>query len=141
MSAKGKLPPGTSPSISALQTPGAQLPSYPDLGEAAFGPWGRRAVVAFVCLEFFGALCMCLIIVWSNVITALGLTPDPRTLLVVGGVATAATAPTCLIRSYKDFSCISVVGFVSSACVVLSVIGIFFFELANGEMHLSLIHI
>lgn len=97
--------------------------SYSQLGKAALGKPGKILVLTFAMLEFFGASCMTLIVVWKQVETflpdegGLGLSP----LHLSATVATAAVFPLLLIPSLRHLSHLSWLGFVSTIVVMAAV--------------------
>lgn len=106
--------------------PGAP-PSYPALGRAAFGAAGQWGVTAAVLLEFWGALGMCLIVLWQNLAMLLPPVCLPGLPCLSSSQAaillsTAAVLPAVLARSLAKLTSISLSGVAGSVLLTAVVV-------------------
>ncbi|GJP33335.1 hypothetical protein CLOM_g17879 [Closterium sp. NIES-68] len=122
--------------------PPSTLPSYPSLALFAFGPPGEWVVMLAVLFEFWGALGMCLIIVWQSALIFLPSLPTlclplfhasssatasaplclyPRHLVMVGSLA--LVIPTVLVRSFARLTNVALSGVASSTLLCSVMMG------------------
>ncbi|KNC55509.1 amino acid/polyamine transporter II [Thecamonas trahens ATCC 50062] len=104
--------------------------SYPNLGAAVMGRFGKVLVEVIISLEFSGAACMCLIIIWQSVHALL---PHVSIWYVVAG-SVGLLAPIVCIRSFAKLSFINLIGMLCSALVTAVVTGWFVQGLATDEL-------
>ena len=95
--------------------------SYPNLGAAALGRAGKYIVEVVISLEFAGATCMCLIIIWKSLADMM---PDVNIWILVA-ITSGLLAPIVCIRSFESLSIINLIGMVCSALVTAVVTGWF----------------
>lgn len=98
--------------------------SYARLGFAALGTTGKTLVLVFATLEFFGALCITLVIIYKQIESflpdsgGLGLSP----VQLSAAIATIALAPLLFVPSLRHLSHFSSLGVVSSFVVMAAVV-------------------
>ncbi|XP_024402559.1 amino acid transporter AVT1B [Physcomitrium patens] len=112
------------------KVPRSMVQSYPNLGTTAMGKLGHWMVMVMALAEFFGASCMCLIIVWQSIemllrseILCLGsMCLSSRHAVIIG--STVIMLPAIWIRTFSRLTSISFSGVMSSllltAVVVIS---------------------
>ncbi|KAL2611263.1 hypothetical protein R1flu_022955 [Riccia fluitans] len=104
------------------------VPSYPNLGRTVFGLPGQFAVMIMGGAEFFGAFCLCLIVIWQSITMLL-----PSHPLCLGSycmiqmefailLSTLFLLPAVLIRTFSRLTSISISGVVSSLTLTALVI-------------------
>jgi len=91
------------------------------LAEQFLGRRGKQLVTCLVLLEFMGALCMCLIIVWSSLAS---LFPELGLTNAVVGITTVALVPVLLIDDYSRMSFLSMIGVLSNFMIVVSLVAL-----------------
>ncbi|KAL3682530.1 hypothetical protein R1sor_000552 [Riccia sorocarpa] len=104
------------------------VPSYPNLGHTAFGLPGQLAVMIMGGAEFFGALCLCLIVIWQSIAMLLPSDPiclgsycmSPKEVAIL--VSTLFMVPAVLIRTFSRLTSISISGVVASLTLTSLVI-------------------
>ncbi|CAI7882872.1 unnamed protein product [Closterium sp. NIES-54] len=125
--------------------PPTTLPSYPALARFAFGPPGEWVVMVAVLFEFWGALGMCLIIVWQSALIFLPPLPTlcipsfatsaaaasapsaaplcllPRHLVIAASLA--LVIPTVLVRSFARLTNVALSGVASSTLLCSVMLG------------------
>ncbi|CAM6099324.1 unnamed protein product [Calypogeia fissa] len=105
---------------SFLKVPRSVVPSYPNLGATVYGTPGQLAVMLMGGTEFFGALCLCLIIVWQSITMLLPASPlcvgricfTPGQVAILG--STLVMLPAVLVRTFSRLTSISISGVISS---------------------------
>ena len=91
------------------------------LAEQVLRRRGKQLVTCLVLLEFMGALCMCLIIVWSSLAS---LFPELGLTNAVVGITTVALVPVLLIDDYSRMSFLSMIGVLSNFMIVVSLVAL-----------------
>lgn len=98
--------------------------SYARLGFTALGTSGKSAVLVFAILEFFGALCMTLVVIYKQIESFL---PDKgawglSSVQLSAVVATVALLPLLFVPSLRHLSHFSSLGVISSFVVMTVVV-------------------
>ncbi|BBN16514.1 hypothetical protein MPTK1_7g06990 [Marchantia polymorpha subsp. ruderalis] len=104
------------------------VPSYPNLGHTVFGVPGQFAVMLMGGAEFFGALCLCLIVIWQSITMLLPSYPlclgvycmIPMEVAILG--STLIMVPAVLIRTFSRLTSLSISGVISSLLLTSVVI-------------------
>jgi vesicular inhibitory amino acid transporter len=122
--------------------PVGMVPSYPNLGFTAFGNPGHWLVMLMGVAEFFGASCMCLIIVWQSI--EMLLPPGPwcflhrtcissRDAVVIG--SPLIMLPAIWIRTFSRLTSISISGILSSLILIAVVVTAFALDPTREAVH------
>ncbi|PSC72470.1 Vacuolar amino acid transporter 1 [Micractinium conductrix] len=109
--------------------------TYPDLGHAAAGAAGRRAVLCCSFLELFGGSCILLMVAWrmAELLLPPGLGPFSSTQLAAA-VCSCALLPVLFIDIRQGLARLSAVGLASSGLVVLLVGALLLLDPRRGAM-------
>ncbi|KAG0563240.1 hypothetical protein KC19_8G014900 [Ceratodon purpureus] len=108
--------------------PRTVVQSYPNLGTTAMGTLGHWMVMVMALAEFFGASCMCLIIVWQSIEMLLpsgflclgSMCLSSRDAVIIG--STVIMLPAIWIRTFSRLTSISVSGVLSSLLLTTVVV-------------------
>eukprot|EP00750_Incisomonas_marina_P009558 INCI16042.2.p1 GENE.INCI16042.2~~INCI16042.2.p1 ORF type:complete len:623 (+),score=69.95 INCI16042.2:243-2111(+) len=110
-------------------------PSYPEIGELAFGKCGRRVVSFALFGELFCALVLFIILMGTNLIIVL---PDtPLSVVEWMCISAAAVLPLCWLRSMALLSWFSFLGVMSSISLVVSIVAYSFLGTCAGGSNCS----
>jgi len=121
--------------------PSTLVPSYPNLGTTAMGNLGHWMVMVMALAEFFGASCMCLIIVWQSIemlISAEFLCIGSFCLSSRDAVVLASTVimlPAIWIRTFSRLTTISISGIMSSLILTTVVVIAFAVDPSREAVH------
>jgi vesicular inhibitory amino acid transporter len=120
--------------------------SYPDVGEAAFGKWGRWTISVMLYLELYAVAIEFLILEGDNLAQLFpsagmaigGAVLDPHEVFVV--LAAVCMLPTVWLRELSVLSYVSASGVVASFLIVITVGWIGLFEGVGFHHRGSLVH-
>lgn len=118
---KTPLQPGSVPEA-RMRKP---ISSFPDIAREAFGYWGALILAIVLYFELFSCVCIFLVSIGDHLHT---LFPHISAASFMIGCCFVSAIPIVLLRTAKLLSYLSMVGTISTVCVVGAVIMAFFFE-------------
>ncbi len=118
---KTPLQPGSVPEA-RMRKP---ISSFPDIAREAFGYWGALILAIVLYFELFSCICIFLVSIGDHLHT---LFPHISTANLMIGCCFVSAIPIVLLRTAKLLSYLSMVGTISTVCVVGAVITAYIFE-------------
>jgi len=105
--------------VSCFETPkGKTAASYSTIVELAFGYWGAIFLIVLTTFEFLGAICMYQLFIWKNLHKLLPGVPIVYVIII----STAVVLPTTWLLKLSEVSWLSLVGFISSLLIILTLV-------------------
>jgi vesicular inhibitory amino acid transporter len=114
--------------VNCFNTPECNtISTYAQIVDSLLGYWGAIFLVILVSCEFFAGLCISLIFIWRNLETLMPGSPS----LWIRVISSAVSLPTMWIVKLSKASWLTVLGFMSSVLIVITLI---FVRIWYGEL-------
>ncbi|KAJ2403066.1 hypothetical protein GGI23_000251 [Coemansia sp. RSA 2559] len=100
--------------------PGKRLHSFPQLGRAAFGPWGQYASQFFISLYSLGITCVYIILAGQfihGLVVTLGVGLSEKVWMVI--VAVVMWIPVAILKQMSEAAFMAIFGLVASVVVII----------------------
>ncbi|KAJ2403067.1 hypothetical protein GGI23_000252 [Coemansia sp. RSA 2559] len=100
--------------------PGKRLHSFPQIGRAAFGPWGQYASQFFVSLYSLGTTCLYIILAGQfihGLVVTLGVGLSEKIWMVI--VAVVMWIPVAILKQMSEAAFMAIFGLVASVVVII----------------------